>query len=175
MCQTKSTTGINCPNCAWAAANGFRLRPTLMFDPKIRSGVPLGGYKVSLEKLSEKRAEDRPLRPVNKPKKRKPSKEHTVNNENIAKKPLKRPQTQSERSKARKMKRRQLQQNEIAAKRSNINTKANFTSPPIATELEIEDIKIDIPNVETGVAPKAVNQKKKPKTHFRKTKKPGRA
>ena len=140
---------------------------------KIRSGVPLGGYKVSLEKLSEKRTADRPLRPVNKPKQRKPSKEHTVKNENIAKKPLKRPQTQSERSKARKMKRRQLQQNEIAAKRANIN--AITTSPPIATELEIEDIKNDIPRVETGVAPKALNQKKKPKTHFRKTKKPGRA
>ena len=173
MCQTKNTTGINCPNCAWARANGFRLRPTLMFDPKIRSGVPLGGYKVSLEKLSEKRTDDRPIRPVNKTKHRKPSKEHTVNNENITKKPLKRPQTQSERSKARKMKRRQLQQNEIAAKRANSITIT--TSPATATELKIEDIKIDVPKVETGVAPKTVNQKKKPRTHFRKTKKPGRA
>ena len=162
MCQT----GLNCPNCAWAAANGYRLRPTLMFNPKIRSGVPLGGYRTALVKVSEENTVDRPLRSINKTKQSKPIKEPPSNKENTIKKPLKRPHTQSERSKARKMKRRQLQQDELAAKRANITTSTPAT----------EDVKIDIPKVETGVALiRTVNQKKKPKTHFRKTKKPGRA
>ena len=164
MCQT----GINCPNCAWAAANGYRLRPTLMFNPKIRSGVPLGGYRTALVKLSEEKTGDRSVRSINKTKQSKPIKEQPSNKENIIKKPLKRPQTQSERSKARKMKRRQLQQDELAAKRANITT----SSPTPATEA----VKIDVPKVDTEVALiRTVNQKKKPKTHFRKTKKPGRA
>ena len=41
--------------------------------------------------------------------------------------------------------------------------------------MKIENVKIDVTKVEAGVASKTVNQKKKPKTHFRKTKKPGRA
>ena len=163
MCQT----GINCPNCAWAAANGYRLRPTLMFNPKIRSGIPLGGYKTALVKLSEENTVDRSVPFVNKTKQSKPIKEQSSNKTNILQKPVKRPQTQSERSKARKMKRRQLQQDELAAKRANITTSTPAT----------EDVKIDLPKVETGVAliTPTVNQKKKPKTHFRKTKKPGRA
>ena len=172
MCQT----GINCPNCAWAAANGYRLRPTLMFNPKIRSGVPLGGYRTALVKLSDENTVDRSVRSVNKTKQSKSIKEQPSNKETIIKKPVKQPQTQSERSKARKMKRRQLQQDELAAKRANINSSTPTT----------EDVKIGIPKVETGVAPetgepptvaviRTVNQKKKPKTHFRKTKKPGRA
>ena len=167
MCQANNKTDIKCPNCAWAAANGYRLRPTLMFNPKIRSGVPLGGYRTALVKLSEENTVERSVRSVNKTKKSKPIKEQPSNKENI-KKPVKRSQTQSERSKARKMKRRQLQQDELAAKRANITT-----SSPMPTT---EDVKIDVPKVETGVALiRTANLKKKPKTHFRKTKKPGRA
>ena len=168
MCQANNKTDIKCPNCAWAAANGYRLRPTLMFNPKIRSGVPLGGYGTALVKLSEENTVERTVRSVNKTKNSKPIKEQPSKNENIIKKPLKRPQTQSERSKVRKMKRRQLQQDELAAKRANIIT----STPTPATEY----VKTDVPKVETEVALiRTVNQKKKPKTHFRKTKKPGRA
>ena len=80
--------------------------------------------------------------------------------------------TQSERTKARKMKKRQLHQVEIAAKRANTIT----TSHPFPTKSMNDNAQASVDQIETTKITKIPNnQKKRPKTHFRKTKKPGRA
>ena len=72
------------------------------------------------------------------------------------------------------MKRRQLQQDEIAAKRANYIS--NGIPSPTKIQLKTHDVEEAVPRIETLQAnPKVINQKKRPKTHFRKTKKPGRA
>ena len=86
----------------------------------------------------------------------------------------KRVTTQSERTAARKMKKRQLQQDEIAAKQTkDISTN---TQSSTKTQLKNDDAQATVAGTKTLEAvTKMAHQKKKPKTHFRKTKKPGRA
>jgi len=96
-------------------------------------------------------------------------------NSKPAMKITKRVTTQSERTAARKLKKRRLRQEEIAAKRTN---NSSTSTPPSSskTQLKTEDAQVIVPRTETLEAvTKIAHQKKKPKTHFRKTKKPGRA
>ena len=80
--------------------------------------------------------------------------------------PKKMKRTQTERTKARQMKKRQEKLNEISSKEvANAQVKKSFKSSTvnsISTEAKV-------------IVATRPNQKKRPKTHFRKTKKPGRA
>ena len=121
-----------------------------------------GPIKISFEKLPEQTFKDQPSR--NRP-------QNSLKN---PKKISKRATTQSERTAARKIKRRQLQQDEIAAKRANYIS--NGIPSPTKIPLKNHDVEVAVAGTETLQAnPKVINQKKQPKTHFRKTKKPGRA
>ena len=82
--------------------------------------------------------------------------------------------TQSERTRARKMKKRQMHQDEIAAKRA--NTVATNGPSVTTNQLMHDGAQSAAVRIETHEAmAKIINQNKRPKTHFRKTKKPGRA
>ena len=171
MCQSQET----CNNCAalskLAAKNGYRLKPTLILSSNTK------GYKVKLEKITEKVPIDR-------------THSHLVSQSHITKtssaeklttsgrKTIGHPQTQSERSKARKMRRRQQQRDEIAAKRAVIATnqpskqhESQPTNVPAndTNSLATFAVAEAIAGIEMIMPPT-----KRPKTHFCKTKKPGR-
>ena len=113
--------------------------------------------------------------PLKAERQRNPAKSLSSRNPKPVMKISKRVNTQSERTAARKMKKRQLQQDEIAAKRTN---NISTTTPPSSskTQLKHYGAQATVPETETLEAvTKMAHQKKKPKTHFRKTKKPGRA
>ena len=110
--------------------------------------------------------------PLKTERQRNPTKPPSTRNQKPAMKITKRVTTQSERTAARKMKMRQLRQDEIAAKQAN----NIYTNTPSSTKLKNDDTQANVPRIETLEAvTKMAHQKKKPKTHFRKTKKPGRA
>ena len=133
-----------------------------------------GPIKISFEKLPEQTPKDQLNRTRSKNSSRNP------------KKITKRATTQSERTAARKVKRRQLQEDEIAAKRAN-NTPNSLPSPTtiqsknsdaqvaVATYVAGTYVGTFVTGIETLQAnPKVINQNKRSKTHFRKTKKTGR-
>ena len=103
----------------------------------------------------------------------KPAKSLSKRNPKPAMKITKRVNTQSERTAARKLKKRQ-HEDEIAAKQTkNISTN---TQSSTKTQLKNDDAQATVAGTETlETVTKMAHQKKKPKTHFRKTKKPGRA
>lgn len=130
-----------------------------------------GPVTVSFEDLPKQESVDL----VDKPRRSRPVMKRT-SNEKITKKPTKRAQTQSERTKARKMKKRQLQHDEIAAKRADMVTSLPETTTKPDTELNVDDAaKVEVKIETVGAPAKDVNKKQRSKTHFRKTKKPGRA
>ena len=130
-----------------------------------------GPVTVSFEDLPKQESVDL----VDKPRRSRPVMKRTTN-EKITKKPTKRAQTQSERTKARKMKKRQLQHDEIAAKRADMVTSLPETTTKPDTEFNVDDAaKVEVKIETLGAPAKDVNKKQRSKTHFRKTKKPGRA
>ena len=173
MCQYRET----CKNCTTlsklAAKNGYRLKPTLILSSYTKR------YKVKLEKITEKVPIDR-------------IRDHPITGSHITittasaakmtttgKKTIGRPQTQSERSKARKMKRREQQRAEIAAKQTAIatNQPANQQGSLPTNIMPANDSN----SVATFAVAEAVAgikmimpPTKRPRTHFRKTKKPAR-
>ena len=118
---------------------------------------------ISIEDLPEQASVDRPRRTRVVQKR--------TNGKKVMQKSNKRVQTQSERTKARKLKKRQLHHDEIAAKRAYMNLTDSSTKA--ANEMQTDNAKYAIAKVESPS--KVINQKQRPKTHFRKTKKPGRA
>ena len=142
----------------YAKSKGWRLH----LEPNpVPGAAPI---TISVEELPEQVSVDRRTRTVPK----------RTNNKTVVQKSNKRVQTQSERTKARKLKKRQLQHDEIAAKRANMNSTDSSTKT--ANEMVIDNPKQAIAITEpTEATSKTVNQKQRPKTHFRKTKKPGRA
>ena len=117
-----------------------------------------------IEKLPEVQGPERPRN----------SKPLPIRNPKPTMKITKRVTTQSERTAARKLKKRQLQQEEIASKQAtNIQPSLPATSK---TQLKNDAAQATVGGTETlEAATKTSQQKKRPKTHFRKTKKPGRA
>ena len=172
MCQSQET----CNNCAalskLAAKNGYRLKQTLILSSNTK------GYKVKLEKITEKVPIDR-------------THSHLVTQSHITtktssaeklatscKKTIGHPQTQSERSKARKMRRRQQQRDEIAAKRAVIATnqpsKQHESQPTNVPTNDTNSLAIFAVAEAIAGIKMIMPPTKRPKTHFRKTKKPGR-
>ena len=103
----------------------------------------------------------------------KPAKSLPKGNPRPSMKITKRVTTQSERTAARKLKKRQ-HEDEIASKQAkNISGSIQSSSK---TQVKNDDAQATVAETETLEAvAKFAQQKKKPKTHFRKTKKPGRA
>ena len=117
-----------------------------------------------IEKLPEVQGPERPTH----------SKPLPIRNPKPTMKITKRVSTQSERTAARKLKKRQLQQEEITSKQAkNIQPSLPTSSK---TQFRNDDAQAAVARTETPEAvTKTSQQKKRPKTHFRKTKKPGRA
>ena len=144
----------------YAKSKGWRLH----LEPNpVPGAAPI---TISVEELPEQVSVDRRTRTRTVPKR--------TNNKTVIQKSNKRVQTQSERTKARKLKKRQWHNDEIAAKRANMNSTDSSTKA--ANEMEIDNAIQAITKTEpTEATSMTVYQKQRPKTHFRKTKKPGRA
>ena len=129
-----------------------------------------GPIRISFEKMPERASKNRPGRT-----RALVQTKNSSNNPKPTIKITKKANTQSERTTARKMKMRQLHQDKIATKRA--NTAA--TNNPLATKNELTNDSTQADVVGVGAHEtneKIMNkEKKRPKTHFRKTKKPGRA
>jgi len=149
-----------------AKSSGLRLH----LSPNSTPGE--GPIKISFEKLPEKTSKDQV------------SRNRSNNSSRDPKKITKRATTQSERTAARKLKRRQMQQDEIAAKRAN-NT-SNSLPSPTKNQSKSNDAQIAVATYVGGIyvatyvagieslQTNVINQNKRSKTHFRKTKKTGR-
>ena len=128
-----------------------------------------GPIRISFEKMPERASKNRPGRT-----RALVQTKNSSNNPKPTIKITKKANTQSERTRARKMKKRQMHQDEIAAKRA--NTVATNGPSVTTNQLMHDGAQSAAVRIETHEAmAKIINQNKRPKTHFRKTKKPGRA
>ena len=151
-----------------AKSSGLRLH----LSPNSTPGE--GPIKISFEKLPENTSKD------------KASRTRPKNSSMNPTKITKRATTQSARTAARKLKRRQMQQDEIAAKRANntsnsvpsttkSQSKSKDAQVAVATYVGGIYVATYVAGIETLQAnSKVINQNKRSKTHFRKTKKTGR-
>ena len=151
-----------------AKSSGLRLH----LSPNSTPGE--GPIKISFEKLPENTSKD------------KASRTRPKNSSMNPPKITKRATTQSARTAARKLKRRQMQQDEIAAKRANntsnsvpsttkSQSKSKDAQVAVATYVGGIYVATYVAGIETLQAnSKVINQNKRSKTHFRKTKKTGR-